>query len=61
MIKNKTILEVKKNERIYQLLCESDSPLGELHDALAEMKAYVVNLIAERQKLEEENKAGTCG
>lgn len=42
MIKNKTIIEVKMNERIYQLECYPESPLGEVHDALCLMKSYVI-------------------
>jgi hypothetical protein len=36
-------LEVKFGERVYQLLCEVDSPIGEVHDALSQMKLYVIN------------------
>ncbi len=45
MIKNLTVLEVVKENRSYQLICEPESPLGELHDILAEMKSYVINRI----------------
>ncbi len=41
-LNNKTVLEVKRNERVYSLECNADSPLGELHDVLVEMKGYVV-------------------
>ena len=42
MIKNKAILEVKIGERIYAMECYSDSPLGEVHDALSQMKQFVI-------------------
>lgn len=53
MIKNKTMIEVKIGDRIYQLFCDTDSPLGELHDALAGMKAHVVKLITDHEKNEQ--------
>lgn len=45
MIKNVTALEIKVNERIYKFLCEVDSPLGEVHDILSQMKNFVVERI----------------
>lgn len=61
MQKQITKFEIKKGERIYQLLLESDSPLGEVYDVLYEMRSHVVNS-AERalkqdarpEKIEEE-------
>ena len=47
MIKNITALEIKVGERAYKLLCEIDSPLGEVHDVISQMKAFVVNKINE--------------
>ena len=54
MIKQKTILEVKIGERCYELYCSSDSPLGELHDALLQMKGFCVDkmIIAHKQEQE---------
>lgn len=56
MIKSKTILEVKIGERIYQLELAPDSPLGEVHDALIQMKAAVINLMVQEQKKNEAKK-----
>jgi hypothetical protein len=56
MIKNKAILEVKVGERAYQLELAPDSPLGEVHDALVQMRAYVVSRMVEEQKKTEEEK-----
>lgn len=56
MLKNHTILELKKNERLYQLFLSADSPLGEVHDVLHEMKCYLINLMAERSRPQEEQK-----
>jgi len=52
MIKNLTAVEVKMGERIYKLLCEIDSPLGEVHDVLCQMKAFVVKKINEAHAAE---------
>lgn len=53
MIKQKTILEVKINDRVYELLCASEAPLGELHDVLMQMKGYCVDRMVAAQKEEQ--------
>jgi len=40
-------LEVKIGDRLYQLLCAVDSPIGEVHDALSQMKMYVIDKMKE--------------
>jgi hypothetical protein len=45
MIKNKTSLEIKKGERIYQFICELDSPLGEVFDVMSEIRGYAIDLM----------------
>lgn len=55
MIKQKTVLEVKRNERVYELECSANSPLGELFDVLMEMKGYCVERMVAAQKEEQEN------
>lgn len=45
MIKNVTLLEVKKGERVYQLSLSNDSPLGELFDVISEIRAFVYEKI----------------
>ena len=52
MLKAKTVLEVKIDERIYELYCEPEAPLGCVHDALCQMKAYVVQRIVDQQESE---------
>lgn len=47
MIKNKVVLEVKIGERIYEFYLSTDSPLGEIHDALQMMKSEIVRKIQE--------------
>ena len=56
MLKNISKLEVKIGERLYHFICDSDSPLGEVHDAVAKMKDFVVNMIVEQQNKDNENK-----
>lgn len=53
MLKNKTTLEIKKEERIYQFIIEPTSPLGEIFDVLCQMKAYVLQVIQETEKNQE--------
>lgn len=45
MKKTLTSIEIKVGERLYQMLVQSDAPLGELHDVLFQMKAYVLDLM----------------
>ena len=47
MIKNKTVLEVKVNDRSYSFDCSPDSPMGEIFDVLSQMKAYVIEKMKE--------------
>ena len=47
MIKNLTELEIKIGERVYKFLCAVDAPLGEVHDAVNQMKSFVVQKINE--------------
>lgn len=59
-LKNKTILEVKIGERTYSMECYSDSPLGEVHDALTQMKAYVVDRINAQTDNEKKAEEKAC-
>lgn len=47
MLKNIAKLEVKIGERLYHFFCDQDSPIGEIHDAITQMKGFVVNRILE--------------
>lgn len=55
-LRQKTVLEVKIDDRVYSMECYSDSPLGCVHDALSQMKAYVVSRINEMQEKESQPK-----
>lgn len=50
MIKQKTILEVNSNNRVYSLECSPDSPLGELFDALSQMKSFIIEKMKETEQ-----------
>lgn len=52
MIKNQTILEIKKGDRIYQLHLSSESPLGEVFDVLTEMRGFVLKKLEEASQTE---------
>jgi hypothetical protein len=52
MLKQKSVLEIKIGERTYLFHCESDSPLGEVHDAICQMRAFVVQKIVDQQKVD---------
>lgn len=45
MIKNMAALEVKTGDRVYQFVCSNDSPLGEIQDAIIQMRAYIFERI----------------
>lgn len=63
MIRNLTVIECMVGERAYRLMCENDSPLLEVKEALSKFIAHVVKIEeshekakadAEKAKLEEE-------
>jgi len=53
MFENKTHLFLEVNNRKYTLICDPESPLGELHDVICQFKASVVKRIQEVQESEE--------
>lgn len=52
MIKSQTIIEIKIGERNYTFECSPDSPLGEIHDALFQMKSIIVQQIVQEHEKE---------
>ena len=54
MLKMKSMLEVEIAGNTYQLYCNTDSPLGNLHDALMQMKGWAVDRMVKAQKEEQE-------
>lgn len=57
MLKQSATLEVKIGERVYTLTLPSESPLGEVHDALFQMRSYVISKIIEAQKADEKKES----
>ncbi len=56
MIKNISKLEVKVSDRMYTLLCECDSPLVEVQEALLLMGGLIVQKLKDAEKpAEDEN------
>lgn len=53
MLKQDAVLEVKKEERVYRLHLNNDSPLGEVFDVISEMQSFIIekmkNSIPEKQ------------
>lgn len=52
MLKQSAQLELKIGERVYQLNLPSEAPLGEVHDALYQMRSYVISRINEAAKVD---------
>jgi hypothetical protein len=52
MLKQKSILEVKIDDRLYEFQCDGAAPLGEIHDVLCRMKQYIVQRIVDAEKAE---------
>ena len=50
MIKNYTALEHMIGDKLFQLCVDPQSTLGELHDALSAMKAFVITKMQEIEK-----------
>jgi len=47
MIKTRTIIEKKMGERVYELVLDPQSPLGEVFDVLCHMKSFVLEKMNE--------------
>lgn len=54
LITNWTRLEVEKSGRKYYLFCSPDSPLGELHDAVYDLKKMIVDRILTQQSYDQQ-------
>lgn len=49
MIKTRLSIEVKIQDRAYELFLSQDSPLGEVFDALCQMQSFVIDKIKNTQ------------
>ena len=47
MLKQASILEIVKDDRVYTMVLPNNAPLGELHDVLFQMRSFVVEKINE--------------
>lgn len=54
MFRKITVGEVKIGERLYQLLCECDSPIEEVQTALILMKEHCADKLLEAKKIQDE-------
>jgi len=54
MFRAKSYLEVKVGERVYQIMCNDDSPLSELIDVLDMVKKQVQGVLEEIEKKKSE-------
>lgn len=52
MLKQKSCLHVKIDDRIYELVCEPDAQLGELFDVVCQMRSYIVKRINDAAEAE---------
>ena len=59
-LRNKTTLEVKVGDRTYSMECYNESPLGEVFDALTQMKSYIVERINAQVDVEKKAQEQTC-
>ncbi len=55
MIKNKVSMEMEIDGKVVCLLCDNDTSLGILHDALHRMLGYVVSKINEANSKQEQS------
>lgn len=52
MFKQKLVLEHKIGDRLYEVHCQPDSPLGELFDALMAWKGWAVQRMSQAHEQE---------
>ncbi len=52
-IKQKTYMNVEKDNKLLQVVIDPDMPLGLIFDALMELKGYVIERMAQSHKEEE--------
>lgn len=49
MIRQQSVLEVVSGEHSFSFTCGNDAPLGQVFDALSQMRAYVIERIQQSQ------------
>jgi len=55
MITQETKIKINKEKRDYLFYCENVSPLGEVYDALGQMREHVLKIMSERQEEKNED------
>lgn len=45
MIRSKAVIEIKIGDNIYTMECPSNAQLGEVHDALVQMRSIVIGMM----------------
>lgn len=45
MIRSKAVLEIKIGDNLYSMECPSQAQLGEVHDALVQMRSIVIGMM----------------
>ena len=65
MLNQKQLVQFSSEDNKIKILCETDTPLGEIHDYLMHVKGYIVDRMVAAQKEEEAvseaHKNTTCG
>jgi hypothetical protein len=56
MLKQQVLLEIVKEDRIYQFQLPVNAPLGEVHDVLFQMRSYIIDRINESMKMDQPTK-----
>lgn len=56
MIEDFKSIKVQIGEKLYRFICDADSPVGEAHDALMQMKGIVIKLINDIHAAQEPKK-----
>lgn len=59
MLKTKSQLEIKVNEKIYQFLCDHDSPLTDVKEAIFQFSKYV-DYLEESAKAQQDQQKEIC-
>jgi len=54
MFKNKTVMEIKKGEKVYTLQCDCPTSLTELVEVLCEFRSSCLQLLVEQVKDQDE-------
>jgi hypothetical protein len=57
MLKQKTVIEIVKDQRVYSLALCPESPLPDVYEVLNQMRNYVIERIETAKKNEEEMEA----